>query len=420
MHIVNLPPELVEEILVICDPVDVAQVAQTCTTFRSLIYQSKDSNLWRTLYLSQPLDDPRKCVSQDGQPKPQPIMWRTELQRFVRARTVMDNPALLRKGELEEILQTLMALVCYVPAWITPSNSVDDDDEKGISEVSDNLMLVAALLGHDGFLDTLEVLPNQTFAEKMLLARLHCYYGLTKNDVTNAAHAKSRAYVYNMRHYRPESDYGPFMPNGTVNWVHMQAIHHVVSMHVVDLRENQDFMFAIFPMTLPFTQIVLPENADAEEDWAGVNGKWQVAFCFCDHRELMGTLQEDLDETLFQNPDFREVFRWLDVRLSVTKTEYDPKHPTKPIIHFFGEMQEPSSSTMTGKVKMTPDNQVQWHFVSGDSGNAIWSSEGIQVGGLRSFFGILGSWTTVFHEDDDPVGPFWMRRLRDEKKPVQH
>lgn len=53
---------------------------------------------------------------------------------------------------------------------------------------------------------------------------------------------------------------------------------------------------------------------------------------------------------------------------------------------------------------------VQWHFVSGEAGNATWSSEGIQVGGIRSLFGVLGTWTTVFHEDDDPVGPFWLRR----------
>jgi len=32
------------------------------------------------------------------------------------------------------------------------------------------------------------------------------------------------------------------------------------------------------------------------------------------------------------------------------------------------------------------------------------SSEGVQVGGLRSAFGVLGSWTTIFHDADDPVG----------------
>lgn len=61
----------------------------------------------------------------------------------------------------------------------------------------------------------------------------------------------------------------------------------------------------------------------------------------------------------------------------------------------------------------------------------IISSEGVQVGGLRSTFGVLGSWTTIFHDADDPVGklvnlmavlgdenswylsgPFWMHKLK--------
>lgn len=70
-----------------------------------------------------------------------------------------------------------------------------------------------------------------------------------------------------------------------------------------------------------------------------------------------------MDLSLFEDPEFREAFRSLDANLSVVRTEPDPQHPTRPIIHFYGEMQDPSTSTMTGSVKMTADNQVQWHFV---------------------------------------------------------
>ena len=34
----------------------------------------------------------------------------------------------------------------------------------------------------------------------------------------------------------------------------------------------------------------------------------------------------------------------------------------------------------------------------------VHSSEGIQVGNVRSKFGVLGSWTTVLHDRQDPVG----------------
>jgi len=70
-----------------------------------------------------------------------------------------------------------------------------------------------------------------------------------------------------------------------------------------------------------------------------------------------------LDTTLFEHPDFQEVFRSLPVKICVTKTEPDPKHPTRPIIYFFGEMRQPSTSTMTGRINMTDENQIQWHFV---------------------------------------------------------
>jgi hypothetical protein len=166
---------------------------------------------------------------------------------------------------------------------------------------------------------------------------------------------------------------------------------------------------------------------------------------------------------MFEDPEFLEVFRTLDVNLYLKRTEPDPAHPTTPVLYFFGEMQAPSISTMTGRVRMSVDNQIQWHFVScghsfvflkrclqvqviegfffvqisGDQGNAIWNCEGIQVGGLGSSFGILGSWTTIFHDIDDPVGkelhigslemcylptdksplkigPFWLRKYESE------
>jgi hypothetical protein len=32
------------------------------------------------------------------------------------------------------------------------------------------------------------------------------------------------------------------------------------------------------------------------------------------------------------------------------------------------------------------------------------SCEAVQVGAVRSSYGVLGSWTTTFHDPDDPVG----------------
>jgi hypothetical protein len=48
----------------------------------------------------------------------------------------------------------------------------------------------------------------------------------------------------------------------------------------------------------------------------------------------------------------------------VRRIEPDSDHPSRPVLYFFGEMHEPSTSTMTGSVRMTPDNQVEWKFVN--------------------------------------------------------
>ena len=60
MRITELPTEIIEEILVQCDPIEVAKAAQTCSALRTLIYYSQDSKIWRELYLAEPLDDLRK------------------------------------------------------------------------------------------------------------------------------------------------------------------------------------------------------------------------------------------------------------------------------------------------------------------------------------------------------------------------
>lgn len=280
MGIVELPTELIEEILTQCDPIEVAKAAQTCSALRTLIYGSQDSKLWRDLYLAQPFDDLRKCISQNGQPTQ--VDWKRTLHRLIRARNVVANISLLKRGELEEILQTLLRTILYHP----PRSS--NSSELGL-ESSLNLLWISNILRH-GFIDHIEDMKVLTFAERQLLSRLHCYYGLTDKDAERRARSKSRAYVYTMRNYRPENDYGPLFSNGSVNWDHMQALHHVVSMHLVDM-EDEGFEYRVFPMSLLQTQTVLPavpgEGENVNNNWVGLEGEWVVSFCFCDHRDLL-------------------------------------------------------------------------------------------------------------------------------------
>jgi len=274
----SLPPEIIEEIILHLDPIYVASIAQCSTFFKSIVYNTKDQVLWRALYLEQQFDDPRTCISQQGYPKGV-VDWRGELQRFVRVRTVLHDPSLCRPDERLIILQTVLEIISYVP----PLSSA--------GEISRNLLLIDAILRGGVFLDEIESAEGKSEEEVQLCARLHANFGLTHVDTRRTARVRSRAYVYDLRNYRWDNDFGPFDEHGCVNWVHVQALHHVVSMHIIDLQEDEDIEFPIFPLSLPLTQITIPEgvNLDEEGDWAGVEGVWRVSFCFCDHRELLST-----------------------------------------------------------------------------------------------------------------------------------
>lgn len=410
--IYDLPPEILEQIVLELDPIHVAQLAQTCKSLYSLVYDPEDEHLWRLLYLAQPLDDPRQCLDELCVPSP-PVSWKRRLQRIMRARTVVKDPTMCRKDERIAVLHTLLELICNLP----PIPSLSSDD------LAYNLVWMAAQLRGGAFLDVDDAeWAAMSSDEQQLHARLHTYFGLTTKDYKSRTLKFSRMYVYAMRNYKWDNDFGPFMMDGSgrVNWVHMQKIHHVMSMHVVPGQgaDEEPATFTIFPMSLPYCQSVIPRGLDlnVEEDWAGVTGVWQCAFCFCDHRELLvyNNMNESedmaLNTSVFDDPNFVEVFRSIDVKLRVLSTEADPDHPTRPRIKFGGSIDQ--EATMVGWVRVTPDNQIRWHFKSGEEGNAIWSSEGVQVGGVRSSFGILGAWTTVHHDRLDPVGPFWFRKIQ--------
>lgn len=277
-NLCSLPSETIEEVLIKSDPLDVAAVAQTCRFYRSLIYQSIDSNLWRGLYLSEPIDDPRICRSQSGVLRTT-IDWRGELQRIMRTRTILDKPEVCRPEERSMVLSTLLDMVSCVPPLSSPLDH---------GNLSKNLLWVAAVLRGGVFLDQVDWVPSDV--EAQLRARLHTYYGLTHNDARKSSRVLSRAYVYALRNYRRDNDYGPFQAgNQCVDWVHLQALHHVVSMHLVALREEEDFAFTIFPLSLPYTQSIIPPGVDldSEMDWADVEGAWTCTFLFCDHRDLI-------------------------------------------------------------------------------------------------------------------------------------
>ncbi|KAF9066455.1 hypothetical protein BDP27DRAFT_1227533 [Rhodocollybia butyracea] len=412
----DLPVETIEEILIQCDPLDVGAISHCSRHLHELICSASNQHLWRALYLAQPFDDPIQCVYLDGRPRDREFNWKLELQAIIRARTVLTDVSVCKPHERIRVLQTLLHMVSWVPPLKTYGDMLDN--------LSQNLLWVSAMTRGGVFLDSDKVglTSDDTESaeeEAQLRARLHTIVGLTPADYTPASRLSARAYIYDMRRYTWSNEFGPFCPSGNegggvekVNWVHIKQIHHIISMQLLELGDHATFEFVIYPLSFPFTQVVIPEGVDLdkEEDWAGVNGVWIVSFCFVDHSLLLrynGIVGSETDQprtSLLTGAGFQEMFRSMQVTFQVTNIKEDPKHPGRPQIYFVGVVGEPSATTMNGYVCMTDDNQIRWHFVSGEQGQAIWSSEGIQIGGVRSAYGVLGSWTTVFHDDDDPVG----------------
>jgi F-box domain len=275
-----LPPEILDEVLVSLDPLDVAYFAQTCKKYHNLVYRSEDNYLWRALYLVQPFDDPRCSLTPSLELiPPESIDWKGSLQAVIRARTVLADPSKCRPGEREVILRTLTQILRNA----APASSFSEKTR------SKNLVWLVTMLRDGVFLT--DGLPGSTGAELQLRAYLLVHLGLTPSDATSANKASARAFVYNMRNYRYDSSFGPYLPdgNGRINWVHVYAIHRTIAMHLVDLREGDSFAFPLIPVSMPYCQSIIPRGLDLSkvEDWAGIEGLWHCTFSFMDHRELL-------------------------------------------------------------------------------------------------------------------------------------
>lgn len=278
VRINDLPLEILEHILLISDPFDIARAAQVCRLFRGVVY-TEDEHFWRALYLAQPLDDPRKAVTYLGNRRTK-IKWREELQLIIRARTIVRDVSVCQPDERCQVLRTLLDMVTNIPPLPFPESE----------PTSRNVLWVRALLQDGAFLD----LESQSHEERQLRSRLHTWFGLTHRDGLAAKRIDSRAYVYNQRNYRSLNNFGPYLRDGSgsVNWEHMQKLAHVFARNLVERDGEEEVAFEICPLSLTFCQAIIPPglDLDRESDWAGVEGLWRISYCFMDHRELISKI----------------------------------------------------------------------------------------------------------------------------------
>lgn len=261
-----IPSEVVENILMNAGLSDVYAFAQTCRAYRSLVHDTGDQNpMWRELYLGLPLDDPRQCLDSSYR-KPTPrdaketIIWKKRVDAFIRA------SALARKPERSLDLQTaemiiVLSFLINLALWLPPSEEGQSQNVLWLREhLSDgNLFASCSLRDHDA-------------TEQVLLAQLHTLVGFVDTDGDKMVRVRSRAMTYDVYHYREATSWGPFIdaPGLYTEWKVLQAIHHVIVMHV---KESDDLDKELPPSCFTMQGPQYPISS-VHGDWIGISDLW--------------------------------------------------------------------------------------------------------------------------------------------------
>ncbi|KAL5495529.1 hypothetical protein ACEPAI_992 [Sanghuangporus weigelae] len=439
--IFDIPQEITEHALVHAEPRDVASFAQTCRTARALVYDQRDQHLWRRLFLEQPYDDPRRSAAiafhSDSDSDSGSIDWKRALQQRVYAMRIVQKIA-NHPTDLATALSALISVARHAPPM------PEQPDE------SKDLIWLNNLVRENNVFGLTAPEHKWSFEEHQRIAELWTYIGwrdsvINRNgaellDVRNQA----RTFVYDMRKYARENSWGPFIPDksGSINWTHIEAVITVIYCNLMDLND-------LWPDTRPPARLDAvrayssPKSHQRDpRDWAGVEGAWRRYVCFMDYRDLFTVFRyvcqysaNAYDPAFFEDDEFQEATRLIELNLTITgigekksaagsvsrmstfSPDSSPSAPSPqfPVIFFVGRSRggNGNESKVRGSVRMTPDGHIRWRFTPKASiydGHSQWSSEGIQIGGVCSAAGVVGTWTGAHHEE----GPFWLWKVGDD------
>ena len=303
--ILSLPTELTQHVLRFCTPRTVASFSQTCRLAFALIYDSGDPHLWREVFLSVPFDDLRDSPDYDPSVA---IDWKTEVQRRIRASSVVaftpdDFP--LSSEMQEQISNAFESLVKVAHSAIPPYYTGPDSPpvpSHNMRWLTDTLARCA--LFYDPERST-AFSGNCDHVERLL-----AYWGTPLRGVpTGNLHTESQCFVYDLRHYTLESNWGVYRAVGTerlngpqvryiyeANWEH---IKHCVNAVLFGIEYNGRGALAHPPNPTklrcppmgfnPIRAYSAPGSFDRKpEDWAGVEGVWVRYVCSLRYSQLAG------------------------------------------------------------------------------------------------------------------------------------
>ncbi|KIV98668.1 uncharacterized protein PV09_09549 [Verruconis gallopava] len=457
--LLSLCDELLHEVFTFVNFPDLFRLAATCRTFKAYIKGNK--LLWKDMYL-QNFDEPPAWTEVDWELRLKDI---THLQNIL-----MSENEDVKRRNLRLVVQSIVDLLHHANKIQAQSRNIRFLQEQFENPLNRNVFLSSSgLYGYaaDGTkrAGTEEQRAAPTAAERQLSAKLHAYFG-TSYEIfgrtrSTAAHPYARSKVYDLRNYNNRNSWGPYLDDLSFrpDWEKIESIMIDLGFNMRNFIDSLDHgkggdgdmygtpFFGITPQSyVPIQEFVCPgvkalvesgswkaRNRQVKvmtqqpsipleaRDPYGVSGTWRRIVCFLDYNDLyaFNFLSPDPTPGEMREPiTTQEAIRLITMKIKVNKIS-DPGEGDRkdmPVVHFTGMSRsmhaswDPNAnSKITGSVRMTQNGDVRWVTLSIFHGETRWRSECIQLGGIRSARGVIGTWFDKNYDPNGPAGPtaFW-------------
>ncbi|KAF3918198.1 hypothetical protein ABW20_dc0105615 [Dactylellina cionopaga] len=279
--LLDLPHELLHQILLDVNPSDVATLRLTCTFLDK--YIRKNELLFKEQFL-QYWDDPTErttaALGSNWEKRLHSAFW---LQKILES----DSPD-AKLNDYQRVVEIITGLL----------QVKDPDNSNNLKFLTDffegNKLNIDTFLCRSSLFEAagdVTHIPADTEFERQLSAKLHCYYGVPvdpRSKRRKPTHPWARSRVYDLRNYDTNTMWGPFRADGSgrVDWEKMESIMIVLCYNMNVLVEEADVSFGgiwgvkfrgAVPFSGPHLKYNLVDEIDPPleaRDPYGVTGTW--------------------------------------------------------------------------------------------------------------------------------------------------
>ncbi|OCF78871.1 hypothetical protein I204_00815 [Kwoniella mangroviensis CBS 8886] len=482
--LLRAPSEIIQKVLSTSGGEEVhaiASAAKVCKELRSMIYENPDQALWRQV-LVQHYDDPRTAAAFPVPRSSSSINWKKNVQHRERVRRIFSDWAEDKLNQVKQHIDLIIPTLLNMYLDISPTTPSSDPST---ADDSPNSTLLSTWLRSSLFKHIYE---SQYFTEpepttsyqlrsspkrikrktvESVISQLHCLIPPAYDDDTREDRewrGFMRRTVYNAKNFEEENDYGPFTPDGKVNWELIDAISSVMMCNAQELIKGDPtaWLPAVQPLSYGvepvrgwgYTDLKRPDSlADGQVwDWAGIEGTWCGCYAFMDYVDwvalnypqsaFLHRLSSEIDLSLYHEAlgDLMQ----LDLKICNDPYSSNPREnrceyhefttdrfpqplpsmetdlPTSsllPPLYFHGssvpyaggEAPPLPQNAIRGVVTLTADDppQVRWTMIIRYRNEDRWRLECVQVGGRGSKRGFFGIWSDASRGEQSPCGPAW-------------